>query len=273
MLNKSVKMLMVIVILMVTFSACGIKDGDYSGSNKNQTDGVKPDRSENPSDLVTFKAEVIEGGVSLLVAPDKESNEYKSSDKISVNLYDCKITDKEGATITKEMIKPGDYLTITYEGVILESYPAQITASAISVVDHNQLIEGYLAIIEDIYEEDAGLNSDIEMIAFDTQGWVGMDDLEKEAVFSVLKDKYEVDIVEDTYDSLVDKGLIDKDKLYFEKGILITISKVDYDKEKQEISYSVAKWRSGLGAVGSDDAVAKYDKEGWKITKNNTWIS
>lgn len=55
----------------------------------------------------------------ILVAVDKDQDEYKSSDKIIVSL-DVKLKDKLVS------FKAGDKVRIFYDGNILESYPAQI---------------------------------------------------------------------------------------------------------------------------------------------------
>lgn len=264
--------LTIFFILILLLGGCGTIDDGSSGNNNNN-DNITGLISDKPIDNSTFKAEIIEAGNTLIIAPDKESNEYKSSDKMSVNLTDCKITGINGEKIKDVELKAGDMIEITYNGMILESYPAQITASAINVTDRNLLIEGYLAIIDDIYQEDSGLNGDLEMIALDTTGWVNVTDIEKEIIFSKLQDIYGVDVVDGTYDKLAEEGLIDKDTLFFTKGILITISAMKYDKDKNVITYSIKKWRSGDGAVGTDDAKAKYDGTKWMITKENMWIS
>ena len=60
--------------------------------------------------LVEFTAEVMEANDALLVTPNTDSNEYKSSDKIAVNVRNAKIIDKAGE---KAMGKPeGTYITI-----------------------------------------------------------------------------------------------------------------------------------------------------------------
>ena len=236
---------------------------------------------ETPSDsglakqteVYTFQAEVINTEVPLLVAPDKDSNEARSSDKISVSVQSEDITNANGDTITLEDLKKGDFVTINYNGVILESYPAQITADSIAVVGHNVLYDGYMALIDDIYQEDSGLNGEIEMIALDTTGWTGLTDIQKEMIFSQVKEAYGFDTVEGTYDDLVEQGLINEDQLYFEKGILIKLSNMTYDEDKQTITCAISKWRSGLGAVGSDEVTAQLKDGTWNITKESRWIS
>ena len=51
------------------------------------------------------------------------------------------IVDERGTSITSEVLKIGDILVISYDGMIAESYPAQITASKIERVYHNKRIE------------------------------------------------------------------------------------------------------------------------------------
>ncbi len=224
-------------------------------------------------EVYTFQAEVLDADVSLLVAPDKDSNEARSSDKISVSIASENLKNANGDTITMEEVRSGDIVQITYQGVILESYPAQITADSIEVTGHNDLIDGYLALIDNIYQVDSGLNSEIEMIALDTTGWTGLTEIEKEMIFSLVQDAYGFETKEGTFDELAEQGLIDKDQLYFEKGILIKIEAMKYDEEKKKITCALSKWRGGDGAIGSNDVTAKFKDGVWDITQKDQWIS
>jgi hypothetical protein len=156
--------------------------------------------------------------------------------------------------------------------MIAESYPAQITATAVEVIDHNLLIDGYLALIDDVYQEDSGLNSEITMIALDTTGWVELTEIEKEIIITQMKEIYEMDIIEGTFDELAEQGLIDEENLYFPEGVLIKIKEMVYNDKKETITCKIDKWRGGLGAIGWD-ATAKYLNEEWVITRDNMWIS
>lgn len=275
-MKKVISLLAIILAVILTLNGCGTIDdgvtpGDRQGLSSDGDDTKEGDTNEDS--ISTFEAEVIEAGDALLVTPDKESNEFKSSDKIAVGLQGASIKDKKGNGINLNDLKAGDMVKIAYNGIIAESYPAQITASEVEVTGHNIIIDGYLALIDDIYQEDSGLNSDITMIALDTTDWVELTDIEKVIIFTEMKKVYGVDIIEGTFDELSEQGLIDKDVLLFPNGILITISKINYDKEKEKITCSIKKWRGGDGAVGSDDVTAKYKDEKWTITKDGMWIS
>jgi hypothetical protein len=271
-MRKIIKLITMTMLFIFVVSGCGItQDATDDGSTTNNGNDTTSE-GEQPRDD-TFQAEIIESGSTLLITPDLESNEYRSSDKMSVSLVDTVITDKDGEKIAREDLKAGDIIEITYNGMILESYPAQISASSIKVVDHNLLIDGYLAVMDDLYQEDEALNSEIEMIALDTTEWVDLTDIEKEIIFTKMKETYGMDIIEATYEELAEEGLIDKESLFFPNGIHITISNVKYNANKNKITCSTKKWRSGLGAIGAEDVTAKFDGTEWIITKDGMWIS
>ena len=75
-------------------------------------------------DPVTFYATVLENQkTSLLVEPEEGEDELRSSDKIVVRVV------KDGAVLTDlSEFKEGSKVKITYDGTIMESYPAQINA-------------------------------------------------------------------------------------------------------------------------------------------------
>lgn len=72
----------------------------------------------------TFNAVVLENKkTSLLVEPVEGENELRSSDKITVSVV------KDGAVFEDlSAFKAGSTVKITYDGTIMESYPAQIRA-------------------------------------------------------------------------------------------------------------------------------------------------
>ncbi len=278
-MNKTIKFITLCLVLMLFATGCGTRgttgnDGNTGGNNSiTDIPGDGGDSSGDKTTMVDFEAEVIEAGTFLLVTPDKESNEARSSDRISVSFTEPALKDQGGAAITLKDLKPGDILKITYNGMIAESYPAQIQASEITVIGHNNLIDGYLAIIDDVWQEDSGLNSDIEMITVDTTGWIELSDIEKEIILAKMKEAYGFEITVGTFDELADQGIIDKKNLYFENGVHIVISDMKYDGKAEKITYSISKWRSGDGAVGSDGTTAELKDGSWVITKGTRWIS
>ncbi|HHZ01453.1 MAG TPA: DUF3221 domain-containing protein [Tissierellia bacterium] len=73
---------------------------------------------------VSFNATVIENhGTSILVKPEEGSSELNSSDKIVVRVPLNNAQLKDLSEFTE-----GSKVKITYDGIIMESYPAQINA-------------------------------------------------------------------------------------------------------------------------------------------------
>ena len=221
----------------------------------------------------TFEATVIGTDHGLLITPDQDSAEAKSSDKISVAIAETTvINDMEGNEISQEQLKVGDRIKITYNGTIAESYPAQITAFGIELIQENHLISGYISLIDTIYSMDSGLNNDISLIVIDTTKWVDITEDDKKIVLTTISEMYGKEVFDETYDGLVEAGLIDEEELTFIEGILIEITEMNNDKEKQTITCALKKWRSGIGAIGAD-AVAEFDGSEWTVETDNMWIS
>ncbi len=270
-MNKRWGMIRLILLIAIVVIGCSSNEKPAVSSEPMKNQEV-PGSGET-SQEVTFRAEVLEMESGLLVIPDEDSNEFRSSDRMTVNYSAAKLVGKDGNETTTAQIKFGDILLISYNGAIAESYPAQITATKIEITGHDDLTDGYLALIDNIYQEDEGLNSDIEMIALDTTEWIEADQTRKAMIFEKVKNNYGFEVKEATYDDLVEQGLIEKDNLYFPKGILIKLSNMKYDETENTITCSISKWRSGLGAVGSDTVTATLMNSEWKITKESSWIS
>lgn len=79
---------------------------------------------ENMKEQFTFEATVLENAEnSIMVEPVEGENELSSSDKIVVRLP------KDGAGLEDlSRFTVGSRVRITYDGTIMESYPAQINA-------------------------------------------------------------------------------------------------------------------------------------------------
>lgn len=79
---------------------------------------------------VSFNAVVIENnGNSILVNPEEGSSELNSSDKIVVRVPVDNATLKDLSEFTE-----GSKVKITYDGMIMESYPAQINAYNVELI-------------------------------------------------------------------------------------------------------------------------------------------
>lgn len=261
------------IILLIAIIALGCSPQQRLTEGSEPKVSIDAKISTEPPQGVTFRAEVLDTEQGLLIAPDEDSNEFLSSDRMLVNISNAELVGRDGTAITGEQLLFGDIVLISYGGTIAESYPAQITALKVEVIDHDELTDGYLKLIDDIHLEDSGLNADIEMIALDTTDWIEAGQVRKSIIFEKVKNTYGYEVIEGTYDELVEQGLIEKDQLYFPKGILIKISNMQYLAKKHKITCAISKWRSGLGAIGSDAVTAQLNSGEWKVTRESTWIS
>lgn len=79
------------------------------------------------SDEVSFNAIVLENNQThLLVEPEEGSSELKSADRIMVSVSDASLINSQDVEIQIDNIESGDRVQIYYNGLIAESYPAQI---------------------------------------------------------------------------------------------------------------------------------------------------
>ncbi|HHT47426.1 MAG TPA: DUF3221 domain-containing protein, partial [Firmicutes bacterium] len=84
-------------------------------------------KNSSESDEVSFTAIVLENNQThLLVEPEEGSAELKSADRIMVSVSDAVLINSQDADIEIEDIESGDRVQIYYDGLIAESYPAQI---------------------------------------------------------------------------------------------------------------------------------------------------
>lgn len=127
----------------------------------------------------------------------------------------------------------------------------------------------YTTVIDKLYNEDEGLNSDIKYLAIDTSSMKNLTSDKKTKLLKELE-KYGLTVLDMTYEQLEEKGYIQD--TYFKEGILFKIE--DEIIKSTSITMDVSKYRSGLGAIGYDGLVVKYKNGEWEITKTKSaWIS
>ena len=105
----------VVAYLILTATLVSVLSGCVIISNSADETIVYSDISAENDPF--FKAEIIEmSEKALVVKPLDEYSESRSSDKISIPNW-----------FAKDSVKVGDIIGISYDGAILESYPAQLS--------------------------------------------------------------------------------------------------------------------------------------------------
>lgn len=88
-----------------------------------------PEDSEpqyNDANAFSFQATILETDNSFMVKPLEGQNELLSADKIVISLTDTIFLNEDGNEIDIEKFEVGQKVKIYYNGMIAESYPAQI---------------------------------------------------------------------------------------------------------------------------------------------------
>jgi len=100
--------------MLVLFTACsGVEDEDPAFDLEGK---------------VSFGATILEVQKNyLLVSPKEGESELRSADRITVATNEAILLDEEGREIEYSMFKEGMEVEIVYDGMIAESYPAQIS--------------------------------------------------------------------------------------------------------------------------------------------------
>lgn len=273
-MKKKRIILLVSLISMIMMVSCGTKTKDYA-----ESDGTSGSDDTTVSDEINTDA--IEGQASytgkiitiqdssLLVASD----EANAQQLTSVGIDKAAISAEDGSKESAEGLEAGMIIKITYDGSIAETYPAQIAADTIEVQSIGEdLVTLYTNVIREIYKTDDGLNSGMEMIAFDLSGVNNITESEKAALMYQIGGEYGYMTVSGTFDELASEGYINKEQLSFDKGILITITQNNSDNA-DSFTFSAKKWRGGDGAVFFDNCKAEKKDGNWQYTLGGFAIS
>lgn len=177
---------------------------------------------------------------------------------------DAEILNEKGEPITPADLRPGMVLDIRWDGSILESYPGQIHGvTAIRVVEkEDDLVGLYLSVLRELWETDPGLNGGAVQLGFDFSTLTNLTGDEKDALAYLASCEFGLGLqyVYGTWEELCDQGYIDRENLYWEDGVFISIEVSEL--EEDGMVFTAQKWRSGLGAIWLTDCVATRDKDG-----------
>ena len=145
--------------------------------------------------------------------------------------------------------------------------------------------ELYLAVLEDLWNVDPGLNNEISQIGIDLSELSHLTEVEKDTVMSEFASKHNLPYIVGTWEELCEQGIIDKEKLCWEDGLFFSI-KTNEDaewnlpaiKEGEPVpeltSFDAQKWRSGLGAYFFSQCTAQKNSDGtWSYTVETEAIS
>ena len=165
-------------------------------------------------------------------------------------------------------IQPGTLVEIIYDGNILETWPARFSGVSAQVVagGFDDRCALYLQVLEDLWEVDSGLNGDLTYIGVDLSQ-TSLSESERSAVAWAFAGRHGAELVTGTWEELADQGYIDRENLYWEDGVLFSITEkaepVYFMPEGMAaVTFDAEKWRSGLGAYFFCDCTSTQDGGG-----------
>ena len=249
--------LFLVLLMALTLSACS------------QTNEPQGEDKFYDAEAVLIAKVIDINEKSILLANMAEDAGHADIYRISVDGIDI-ITDN-GKQDIKDLNR-GMLVDIAFDGMVLDSFPMGLSnIEGIYIKDQREDFSGlYKAVIADLFKVDPGLNDNINILAFDLTG-VNMAEAEKTAFIHLMGEIYDLGTIAGTYEALCEQGYINKEQLYFEKGLLFTIE--DEPMSGDRFSFNATKWRSGKGAYYFHDCTAIKSQDGWSYTIGAEMIS
>ena len=183
------------------------------------------------------------------------------------------IYNAENKSADTSALKAGQEVEIGYSGGIMESYPAQLGKPAYIKITRQggDLVGFYQTILKDLWKVDEGLNPESGVLAFDLTQVENLNEAEKSALVYIVSEASGLTGITGTFDELSEQGYINKEKLYFEDGMLIEFELTDVTEES--FMFNIRKWRSGTGAYFFNDCKAVKTGDDWQYTVGSEAIS
>ena len=248
-----------VLAILFSFGACGnLKESPESTpSNNSLTGELQPDESAGNT-LSLRLVDVAKTGQLVLAGE-------KSGDVFTVNSNDLTVF-LDGEAALPSDLENGMTLTVDPGYELLETWPMQIKRATVRAQrksgdpeDYGNLCGLYLQVLEDLWTDDSGLNEDISYISVDLDKAPGrLTDGEKAAVTWIFSGKHNAQGLQFGYEALAENGYLKEDTLYWEDGVLFSITKTESRKNTaNKITFNAQKWRSGTGAIFYMDCTAK----------------
>lgn len=264
------KLMLITLIFTFLFTGCvqntpspDAGNGENTTASTQLANSGEP-ASQNSEDSITFSAKVIKAfGDSLLIS-DIDGG------------IDSIIFVPSGDS----PLNAGDIVEVTYDGMILESYPLQLSHATVAFKEKSDDIVGlYRNIFFELYEKDSGLNSNINIISVDLSNTNNLTKAEKQALLYLIGSELPSDgnmqVIGKTFEELKEENMLTYDGAnekfpYFENGLLFTFP-TENESEK-DFELTATKWRSPLGAYGFNIKASLKDNT-WQYKIENEFIS
>ena len=235
---------------------------------------------ESDKDIVVWTLRIVDGAESgSLVLAGQNAGEVYTLPAGNIAVY------LDGEPATAAALQDGMMIDVVFDGMVMETYPGQfaqvheIRAYSLGTKknpggSYFDLCGLYLQVLNDLWDRDPGLNSNIIHISLDLSQAPGeLTEGEKSAVAWLFGGQHGTDALTLSYEELVQQGYLTEaagsgdHKLYqWEDGILFTISSAQREEEESYslpvLKFDARKWRSPLGAYFFTDCFVVWPEMG-----------
>ena len=266
---------MMVVAMTAALLAC------TKGGRENENDGVDPEPQHAGADTMTLRVVGDASSGTLVLAGEAELYTLPLG---GVTLY------LDGGSVSASEVESGMTAEVWYTGGVQETYPAQFSqVVAVSLSRGTEdgasdLCGLYLQVLEDLWNEDAGLNGGAEIVSVDlSKAPGGLTAGEKAAVAYVFAQMHGVRGLTMTFDELREEGYLAGEKTEdgktsysFTNGLLFSVTPDESeagDFSAPVIAFAAEKWRSPLGAYYFTKCTASRGESGWEYSVGAEMIS
>ncbi len=278
---KRIVCISALVFCIILLSACG---GENPQVEENNTTPVSGEEEAIQPCRIVDGAE--EGSLLLAALPggrDSDGGVYR----LVVTEHTVVYLDGEEASI--DVLKDGMTVDVIYNGGVMETFPAQFGGvryiSAWSLGSQRSpggtyydLCGFYLRVLSDLWKADPALNEGKPMAALDlSQAPGGLSESEKQALAWRFGELHGVEVIQGTFDQLLEQGYITAEPLetedapqeaifyHWEDGCLFSITPHETGEESFSLPvlrFDAGKYASSLGAYVFHDCIAVWPEFG-----------
>ncbi len=255
-MNRQIRAAALSVLCGLFLAGCSAPE-DVGTGPVSQIPGQNPAPSETVVKACRIVADADEG-FPLLAELDGDANGvYRlSTEKLPI----------EAANEADKALRDGMVIEVTFDGTVMETYPAQFSGVQSLKVRENAMDDRcalYLGALNDLWEKDAGLNSDIQQIGLDLSE-TSLSSAEQAAVAWAFGEQHDLPVVRGTLQELRDQGYLEAegDRItQWKDGCWFSIQE-EGEKNQAEVRFDVEKWRTALGAYVLMDCTSARGADG-----------
>ena len=253
---------MVLSLVLALFTLCGCiarpAEGVIGGADGPTS--VTVGEMQEPDSYVLI-CRVVEEEDGYLVLADTES----AAGVYTLNARDIPVVWDEGAVSSREKeIEAGSLVAITYGGDMAESWPMQpggVTEIRVLGYGFDDMCEMYLEVLEDLWEEDTGLNADAAMISMDLSE-TSLSPSEQAAVRWLFENECRLSALDLSMEELDAQGYLTHEEngfTHWKDGVFLSITEEPLEDTYNgmvPVKFNAMKWRSSLGAYFFSDCTS-----------------